>query len=95
MRRGHAGLRPPPIPPHQQIKHPQAGKFTQEHAHGLRERWVRGVVPPVWPILPQEGGWGGGFTCRKGCWKLCSSVPLQPAALKLSAHLRGRGEGGG
>lgn len=36
--------------------------------------------------------WAGGCagTWRKGCWKLCSWLPPQPSALKLSAHLQQR-----
>lgn len=37
-----------------------------------------------------DGRWGGrarADTWRKGCWKLCSLLPPQPGAVKLSAHL--------
>lgn len=45
----HAGLRPPPVPAQQQVEHSQAGELTQEHAHGLWERWVRVVGPSGMP----------------------------------------------
>lgn len=38
----------------------------------------------------QEVGRDGVATWRKGCWKLCSLLPPQPWATKLSAHLQWR-----
>lgn len=38
----------------------------------------------------QEVGRDGVATWRKGCWKLCSLLPPQPWATKLSAHLQQR-----
>lgn len=44
-----------------------------------------GVLDEAWR---RAGGCAG--TWRKGCWKLCSWLPPQPSALKLSAHLQQR-----
>lgn len=45
-----------------------------------------------WGGLGGEEGRGedGAGTWRKGCWKLCSLLPPQPWATKLSAHLQRR-----
>lgn len=97
----HGGLCPLPLPGHSYWPLFWGGREMWEALLGAggdstprtgNSRGPGGLGDRRWGGLGGGEGHGenGAGTWRKGCWKLCSLLPPQPWAAKLSAHLQQR-----